>query len=69
MCQVSLRFKEVQKGTHDFKYFNVLLFAQKPGNINTSMSAAPKLALVPASRYNCNVTLSYHNACAKFHKD
>ena len=40
MCQVSLRLKEVQMGTHDFKYNNVPLFARKPGNINTSMSAA-----------------------------
>ena len=29
----------------------VPLFAQKSGNINVSMSAAPKLALVPASRF------------------
>ena len=49
-------------GTHDFKYNKVPLFALKTGNINTSMSAAPKLALVPASRYNCDVTWSYHNA-------
>ena len=54
-------------GTHDFKYNNEPLFAQKPGNINTSMAAAPKLALVPACRYYCDVTCSYHNACAKFH--
>ena len=53
-------------GTDDFKYNNVPLFARKLGNINTSMSAAPKLALVPASRYYCDVTWSYHNACAKF---
>ena len=46
-------------GTHYFKYNNVPLFAQKPGNINTSMFAAPKLALVPASRYNCYV--KYNN--------
>ena len=59
MCQVSLRLKEVQKGTHDFKYNNVPLFARKLGNINTSMSAAPKLALVPASRYYCDVTWSF----------
>ena len=43
-------------GTHDFKYNKVLLFARKTGNINTSMSAAPKLALVPASLYYCDVT-------------
>ena len=54
-------------GTHDFKYNNVPLFARKPGNINSSMSAAAKLALVPASRYYCDVTWSYHNASAKFH--
>ena len=34
---------------------NVPLFAQKPWNINTSMSAATILALVPASRYYCDV--------------
>ena len=67
MCQVSLRLKEVQMGTHDFKYNNVPVFARKPGDINISMSAAPKLALVPASRYNRDVTWSYHNVCAKFH--
>ena len=50
MCQVSLRLKEVQMGTHDFKYNKVPHFARKPWNINTSMSADPKLALVPASR-------------------
>ena len=49
-------------GTHDFKNNNVPIFARKLGNINTSMSAAPKLALVPASRYYCDVTWSYHNA-------
>ena len=54
MCQVSLRLKEV---------------ARKPGNINSSMSADPKLALVPASRFYCDVNWSYHNVCAKFHKD
>ena len=67
MCQVSLRLKEVQTGTHAFNYDNVPLFARKLGNINTSMSAAPKLAFVPASRYYCDVTWSYHNACTKFH--
>ena len=55
-------------GTHDFKYNKVPLFARKTGNINTSMSATPKQALVPASHYNCDVTRSYHNACAKFIK-
>ena len=54
-------------GTHDFENNNGPLFARKPGNINTLMSAVPKLALVPASRYYCDVTWSYHNACVKFY--
>ena len=54
-------------GTHDFKYNNVPLFARKPWNINTSMSAATILAFVPASSYYCDVTKLYHNICAKFH--
>ena len=54
-------------GTHDFKYNNVPLFARKPGNINTSMFAAPKLALVPASRYYCDVNRSNLNVYAKSH--
>ena len=32
-----------------------LLFAPKRANINVSMSTAPKLAFVPASRFNCGV--------------
>ena len=54
-------------GTHDLKYNNVPIFARKTGNINTSMFAASKLALVPASRYYCDVTKSYHNVFVKFH--
>ena len=53
--------------THDFKYNKVSVFARKTGNINTSMFDAPKLALVPASRYYRDVTWSYHNVCAKFY--
>ena len=67
ICQASLGLKEVQMGVHDFKHNKVPLFAKKPGNINASRSAAPKLALVPASRYYCDVNWSYHNVCAKFH--
>ena len=54
-------------GTHDLKYNKVPFFGRKTGNINTSMSSAPKLVLVPASRYYCDVTGSDHNVCAKFH--
>ena len=56
-------------GVHDFKYNKVPFFARKTGNINTTMFAAPKLALVLASRYYFDVTWSYHNVCANFHKD
>ena len=54
-------------GAHDFKLNKVPLFARKSVNINVSLSAAPKLALVPASRYTCDVNWSNHNVCAKFH--
>ena len=56
-------------GAHDLEYSKVSLFGRKTGKINTSMSAAPKLALVLASRYYCDVNWSYQNECAKFHKD
>ena len=67
MCQVSLGLIEVHLGAHDFKYNKVPLFAQKTGNINTSMAAATELPLVPASRYYCEVIWSYQNVYAKFH--
>ena len=54
-------------GAHDFKLYNVPFFARKPVNFNVSLSAAPKLALVPASRYYCDVNWSNHTDCAKFH--
>ena len=52
---------------HDFKLIKVRFFSQKSMNINVSLSVAPKLALVPASRYYCDVNWTYHNVCAKFH--
>ena len=54
-------------GAHDFKFVKVPLFSRKSVNINVLLSAAPKLALVPASRYYCDVNWSNHNVCAKFH--
>ena len=54
-------------GAHDFKLIMVLLFSRKSVNINVSLSAAAKLALVQASRYYFDVNWSYHNVCAKFH--
>ena len=47
---ISLGLKEVQMVSHDVKHNKAPLFARKPGNINNSRSAAPKLNLVPASR-------------------
>ena len=47
-------------GVHDFKYNKVPSFARKT-------VAAPKLALVPASRYYCDVNWPYYHVCAKFH--
>ena len=52
---------------NDFNFNMVPSFARKSVNINDSRSTAPKLALVQASRYNCDVNWSYHNVCAKFH--
>ena len=54
-------------GAHDFKLYNVPFFARKSVNIIVARSAAPKLALVPASRYNCDVKYSNLNVCAKLH--
>ena len=67
MCQVSLGLKKVKMGAHDFENNKVPLFGRKTGKINMLMSAAPKLALVPASSCYCNVNWSYHNVCAKFY--
>ena len=67
LCQVSLGLKEVQIGAHNFKLNKVPFSALKSMNINVSRSAAPKLALVPASLYNCYVKESNLNVCAKFH--
>ena len=54
-------------GAHDFKLNKVPLFSRKTVNINVLLSVALKLALVPASRYYCDLNWSYHNVCAKFH--
>ena len=40
-------------GANDFKLNKVPLFSRKTVNINFSISAAPKLALVPAIRFYC----------------
>ena len=67
MCKVSLGLKEVQMGDHYFKLNKVPFPALKSVNINVSRSAAPTLALLPASRYYCDVKEPNLNVCAKFH--
>ena len=54
-------------GAHDFKLYNVPFLAGKPVNFNVSRSAAPKLALVQASCYMCDVNWSNLKVCANFH--
>ena len=54
-------------GDHDFKLNKVPMPLLKSVNINVSRSAAPTLALVPASRYYCDVKETNLNVCAKFH--
>ena len=51
-------FIRIERGSdrgHVFNFNNVPFSALISGNINVSLSAAPKLAIVPASRYNCDV--------------
>ena len=62
-----VRIERGSDGARDFKLYNVPLFAQKPLNSNVSRSVAPKLALVPASSYNCDIKQSNLYVCAKFH--
>ena len=62
-----IRIERGSDGGQYFKYNKVPLFGRITGKINTSMSATPKLALVPASRYNCDINWPYHNVYAKFH--
>ena len=54
-------------GAHDFKIIKVPFPALKSVIINVLRSAAPKLALVPASHYNCDVKKTNINVCVKFH--
>ena len=54
-------------GAHGFTLYDVPLFARKPLNFNVLRSAAPKLALVPACCYKCDINQLNLNVCAKFH--
>ena len=50
-----IRIERVSDGVRVLKLIKAPLFARKLANINVLRSAAPKLALVPASRFNCDV--------------
>ena len=65
--QSFIRIERGSDGDHDFKLNKVPYPTLKSVNINVSRSAAPELALVPASRYSCDVKESNLNVCAKFH--
>ena len=54
-------------GDNDFKLKKMPLFVRKPVNINVLRSSTPKLALLPANRYNCDFLVVICNVCAKFH--
>ena len=54
-CMACFRDDEVQMVVHVLKINKVPLFAENPLNTNVSSSAAPKLALVPASHYDCHI--------------
>ena len=63
-------FIRIERGldrAHDIKHKKEPLFARKPVTMNVSRSAAPKVALVPANCYYCDVNWSYHNVWATFH--
>ena len=62
-----IRIERGSDGAHVFKLYNVPFVARKPVNFNVLRSAAPKLALVPASCYICDVKQSNLKVCAKFH--
>ena len=61
-----IRIERGSDGAHVLKLNKVPLFDRKPVNINVSRSAVPKLALLPASHFNCDIKLSYVFVCAKF---
>ena len=62
-----IRTERDTDGAHVFKLHKGLLFAKNPVNINVSRSAVPKLGLVPANNYDCDIKLSYVNVCVKFY--
>ena len=52
-----IKIERGSDGAYDFKYNNVPFLLKKSGNINTSMFADPKPALVPATWHiHCGMT-------------
>ena len=51
-----IRTERDSDGVHVFKLNKGLLFAKNPVNINVSRCAVPKLGLVPANRYDCDIS-------------
>ena len=62
-----IRIERGLDGGPNFKLNKVPYFALKSVNINVSMSASPKLALVPANHSYFDVNKSNLNFCSKFH--
>ena len=59
-----IRIKRGPDGAHDFKPNRVPLFRSKTCEYQCFEAVFPKLALVPANRYNCDVNESNFNVCA-----
>ena len=62
-----IRTERDSDGAHVFKLNKWLLFAKNPVNINVSRCAVPKLGLVPANHYDCDIKLSYVTVFVKFY--
>ena len=62
-----IRIERGVEGSSLLQTYQNVSFYRKSVNINVLLSAAPKVAFVPASRYYCDVNLSNQNVCAKFH--
>ena len=65
LCQDSSGLKVAQKGTEGLKLIKGLKVLLKCVHIYVCMSAAPKLFLLPASRYDYNVYQSNINVSTK----
>ena len=67
MCQVSLRLKEFQKGTNDFKYNKVPFFGSKNRIYQYFDVCCPKTSSCASKPLLLRYNLVIHNVCAKFY--